>query len=70
MPIFNIKFSGNICYRKINLTKSPASDVGSDSNADVRNLDSGQSHVHIGGLIPQRYNVQEQVAIVTLISGS
>jgi hypothetical protein len=44
MPIFNIQFGRNICYRRINPTKLAASDASSDSHADVRNLDIGQSY--------------------------
>jgi hypothetical protein len=40
-------FGGNVSYGKINPSKSPASGAGSNGDADVRNLESAQSRVHI-----------------------
>jgi hypothetical protein len=37
-------FGGNVCYRRINPSTSLAR---SNGDADVRNLESAQSHVHI-----------------------
>jgi hypothetical protein len=47
MLTFTIKFHENICYRKINLTMSPASVAGTDIDADVRNFYSARSRVQI-----------------------
>jgi len=46
-----ITFTGmlvaNVCYRRIYPSKSPGSSAASNGDADVRNLESAQSRVHI-----------------------
>ena len=47
MLTFDILVCGNVCYRRINPSKSPASGECINGDADVRNLESAQSRVHI-----------------------
>jgi hypothetical protein len=47
MLAFTIQFCGNVCHRTINPSKSPASDASINGDAEVRNLDSAQSRVHV-----------------------
>jgi hypothetical protein len=47
MLTFTSMFGGNVCYRRINPSKSLASGPGKNGDADVRNLESAQSRVHI-----------------------
>ena len=44
-------FGGNVCYRRIYPSKSPASGAGINGEADVRNLDSALSRVHINQFV-------------------
>ena len=47
MLTFTGMFVGKVCYRRINPSKSPGSSAVSNGDADVSNLESAQSRVHI-----------------------
>jgi hypothetical protein len=51
MLTFTSIFCGNICYRRINPSRSPASSAGSNGDVDVGHLESAQSHVHINQFV-------------------
>jgi len=51
MLTFTGMFVGNICYRRINPSKSPVSNAGSNGDADIRNLESAQSRLHINQFV-------------------
>ena len=44
---FAINVGRNVCYRRINPSKSPTSGACNSGDADVRNLESRCSRVHV-----------------------
>jgi len=51
MLTFTKQFCGNVCYGRINPSKSPVSDADINVDDGVRNLDSAQSCVHINQFV-------------------